>query len=747
MWKRHSKTAIILLIVLTTAGITVLAQAQWPSPPPEGATSVAGFYLTNGGQSCLVIEPALFDRFKVKEGKVLTLSGLSPLMTDDSFTVALRQGHLFLRQNESMAGLHSAYQVFGRMVTSMELIPSQTVPGDWDLIEARFTDNHYPEPPAWLVQQVSICPLFEKWFWKLFNLLAPTTKETEMSMGKQNPPMQSFLHRIEDPNLPEYCQLRTRNRFGSDHMPLLRQIVSAHPEDPYLRVHEIELETLYGDIEAARRLVGEWIERLEKAPDLLLRDSAQRAIYRFESAVGPEKDLEPEKLVRLFAEEKINLDGFVSRLRTLWDLNHLVINNRPVMGARPSDLSPPGLEPVDYLSVQILARVIAVLAELDLFQGSLEESLGKMASVYTLGDILCVEGQSTEGLIGIAIRLIANSRLDLIVLNASDDPLDLEKEWVVLERLNSLSRQVQDEDPTMARWSNFLKGLPVRVDNDDLSEEVINRFQSAALRLQLTRMALAARHHFLTTGTFPRSSSDFAPFFKEDLPKDPYSNTPLRFTKPGFEPFAVYSVGPDRVDNFGQIEYGPTNGTTSAGDSILNLPKERKYPFPQGGAHARSAEDVLRQFPNGLPLDPFAGNGNTPLSILDATREVPVRIFSFGPEGVGSVTNGKVSNVKAYSLPGLKPVDIVNHPMGDYQLVFSPCVASMTSGESTMATTTTLNVMGEGNLSDEEMIKKMKESMDKFQSRIPVRPFQLGPHYDPTNGIRSTGQLYIELPE
>ncbi len=80
------------------------------------------------------------------------------------------------------------------------------------------------------------------------------------------------------------------------------------------------------------------------------------------------------------------------------------------------------------------------------------------------------------------------------------------------------------------------------------------------------------------------------------------------------------------------IAYDPSNGSVSSGDMFIKVSRERRYPFPREGVSADSAEELLKQFPEGLPPDPFAVPRGKTLGISNTT---PVYIYSEGPDHSG----------------------------------------------------------------------------------------------------------------
>jgi len=363
-----------------------------------------------------------------------------------------------------------------------------------------------------------------------------------------------------------------------------------------------------------------------------------------------------------------------------------------------------------YVSLQIDARLAVISARLDLLLGNREESLNLLAGLYRLGQSMTAEGMLIQRLIGTAIRNITTSGLEDFVLNACETPEDYEKCWTVLERLHQVPGQEGGQNLLDGEWIApllFMKDTGGAAMPN--TAEAVIRLRVADLRFQLVRMAAAARAQCLLTREFPHAAMYFAPYLPDGPPEDVFSGKPLRFTEPGIEPYAVYSVGPDEEDNSAAIDYSPTNGTTSVGDLVVRIPRERRFPFPKEGVHAANAAELLGQFPNGLPVDLVADpERSLALSIFDSTKEGPVRVFSFGPKGDRDSWS---SNLVAYEIPGMKRIDFGSKDRekhGLVQKVYSPEVLSCSPSD-------------EG-------------------------PWTLGPRYDPTNGLKSDGQIFIEIP-
>jgi hypothetical protein len=203
--------------------------------------------------------------------------------------------------------------------------------------------------------------------------------------------------------------------------------------------------------------------------------------------------------------------------------------------------------------------------------------------------------------------------------------------------------------------------------------------------------AAAARIQFLETSRFPATPLDFQGVVQSGLPLDPFTSQPLRFFN-AQQSFTVYSLGPDHQDQQAQVEYDPTNGTVSTGDISQLVRARPQYPFSPKGLRARSPADVYRAFPEGLPVDAFADTRTRGLGVSSTT---PVRIYSFGPD-----TNQA----------NAQPCDADNQrvPLPTVYLNSAPAITGC---------------------------------FGQPPRYIPNLP------YDPTNGIVSAGDLYVDLPQ
>jgi len=251
-----------------------------------------------------------------------------------------------------------------------------------------------------------------------------------------------------------------------------------------------------------------------------------------------------------------------------------------------------------------------------MLEGEREKALQLLAATYHYGNLMHQGYNLIDKLIGVAIRGISIHGLTIYALNACETDDDFFELWDYLRKFSPT------DNATMFR------------DVSSLDDILSNKFQAAVrndvanAKLQILKTATAAKYRFVKSRKFPKENSDFAPFLSGGPPKDPFSEEPIRCI-PSEKYFTCYSVGPDQDDDLARIEYDPTNGTISSGDIIQRVPVRRQYPFPRNGLKVNNAREVFAQFPFGLPLDPFAENGEKPLTVRESGNAY---ICSYGPD-------------------------------------------------------------------------------------------------------------------
>jgi hypothetical protein len=234
--------------------------------------------------------------------------------------------------------------------------------------------------------------------------------------------------------------------------------------------------------------------------------------------------------------------------------------------------------------------------------------------------------------VGIAARRIALRGLEVYAFNACETADDLE---AFHKRLKMVCRSPDRRDgrelsmfePISATHFSYSK-------RGDLFKP-ITRLRTSDTWHELLRMATAARHHWFGKGRWPVSDptdgydQPFTSFLPAGPPDDPFTSEPIRM-KPDVDEFVCWSLGPDKFNDDAAVSYDPTNGTTSTGDIILRVSRKRRCPFKREGVRASTAETLYKQFPDGLPDDPFADTRGRDLTVTNGTTSL--YIFSFGPD-------------------------------------------------------------------------------------------------------------------
>ncbi len=336
-----------------------------------------------------------------------------------------------------------------------------------------------------------------------------------------------------------------------------------------------------------------------------------------------------------------------------------------------------------YLNLQVVAKLLRVKADFDLFMGDPEGALQTIMPVHRFATAQSITGPSTmDNLMGMAIRQISTKAMENAYLNGMTRPQQIKRQWPLLDEAYKADM--------LALKPNAMK--IVKEQSEKFGTELSSTFleQEATAKTTHAKMALlhsatAVRYHLLSTGDFPASESKVGELLPGGLDVDPHSDKgkPLKVYQ-GKDEWILYSVGPDGRDQRAQTVYDPTNGTTSDGDIVLSVGRTPQYPFPEPGKLGTTRGEILAQFPNGFSPDPFASNRDQSYTIVDGP---PMKILSWGPNGE----------------------DKDGSETGSYREE-DPAWATTPNGG--------------------------KVSFPKYQD---------GPQYDPTNGIFSKGTLQLTL--
>ena len=480
-----------------------------------------------------------------------------------------------------------------------EFIPSKTTPGDWDL--AHLTYGSFQTGK---------------------NAGSENKKETDDAF---DPPVDSYLHRHPDKRVADffrspYPSFRTKGNQDqkiSRRYEIASALVADHPEDLYSRLFYMEALVWRKEWTTLAAQIREWEPRFAESNLAQLFQLVKHNLRAHDlSAAGRNA----ADLLNTIYDPPCDLATLYQRFPDVLNYTELAYYH----------LSP--YDSPNFLAFQVSAKVLCMGATFLMLEGRREDALCILCALYHESQLWSQNGSLIQRLVGVAVRNIASTGLEMFALNCCEDPAECEHAWLSLEQLQQWEKAETLEDPLHFEGPGaphlrtvFRKMITVKRNE----EEAITRARYAQSRFQLVRAALAARHCLLRSGVFPRKPEDFAPLLAEGPPQDPHHpETPLRFRQEG-DQFLCYSEGPDQQDDQGTIPYDPTNGSRSQGDIVLRIPRERKYPLPREGVRASNRSDLLRQFPNGLPPDLFASTMGKP---LEATDTMPVYVYSYGPD-------------------------------------------------------------------------------------------------------------------
>ncbi|MBN1900657.1 hypothetical protein JW926_04940, partial [Candidatus Sumerlaeota bacterium] len=607
----------------------------------RGYECAAGIYITTGGQSFLEIKPGKFGALHVKDGVFYSsywyLPNFSPKIAGEgpvSQNAAFRNGKLILTQSVSKKKVYGKEYYKDRL--KLTLAPSKTVSGDWDILDA-----------CLVVLSGRNVKIISRDFWKElrrrrgFSNSLKYIKSAIIGneamycyLEPSNAPVKSFLHRIDDERIPLLYHSLFRGDYTKDTLFISRDLSRDFPSDPYLDLLLADVESLSNHADRSLELYHEWIKRFGRNLDPL-SELVRRIVWRnVSNAQWSKRNQKPGSGYNdIFADDK-TLEQRSAMIRDLFQSDDFPYY--PLAAPLVPAFENPDYAPLDIMSsiveIQNYAKASRALSLFHLIQGRFGESLDILASSFTLGQSLLSNGDITSRIMGNAVRSITSSGFEVFILNACETPEDLRIIWNELEKL--------DNPPLRSSSRHLFEGeYPILFCLMNISGESAHNFKSifiythvSNMKFQLARMAAAAKYHLINTGRFPASYEDFASFFHQGLPEDDFcKEKPLQFKQFSDDEIRIYSIGPDEKDDFAVFAYDPTNGAISPGDIYIRIPREREFPFPKEGVKAKNAYQLLEQFPNGLPSDPFADTNSRPFSIIESTETQPVVIFSFGP--------------------------------------------------------------------------------------------------------------------
>ena len=596
-------------ILLSASAVIVVVVAVWAAREYARVQRIPGIYLTDGGLGYVKIANDQPDGWRITHSRI-TLERLSCLSPQSS-QVSSVWPRLVLMGKLWGAG--------GRAGGPTYLVPfdyrdvavfmrSRSRTDDWDLAKCGVVSPSSQPPPApsgWIGR------LLDKWW--------PWAKAPEVVPLQSRVP---YLHRLDDERVIDCFNLHYRDQDSTGALQRAGELLRSSPNDPYIRTFYLGFAARNGQIEEVAKRLDEWQSDANRPNDPHLR-LAHKCLGLWVRANRLTKAGRNgyDFLSRIYSRD-LDLPTHLALLPHVLDFDECL--NTAILEGFYS--------PWNFLHQQVMAKNVQVIAVFRMLEGKCDESLRLLASVCRSGQLTMQGANPIESMIGVALVGISSNGLALYDLNCCETEEGFRQLWATLDRLEQGQRLIRPDDllflqSPVERLAFESSSYQADVDN---FEEFTARVGGCVCKFELVRLATAAKYHFLVTGIFPASDGDLGPLLPNGPPKDPFGDGPLRYFTTS-DSLICYSVGPDKQDNRATVEYDPTNGTVSAGDISLKVPRVRQYPFPRGGVRAASLDELKRQFPNGLPADPFATIKNQPLGTT-ITAEGDVYVFSYGPD-------------------------------------------------------------------------------------------------------------------
>ena len=151
-----------------------------------------------------------------------------------------------------------------------------------------------------------------------------------------------------------------------------------------------------------------------------------------------------------------------------------------------------------------------------------------------------------------------------VLVNQSMEPVLQGLEGDYLQRV-----EVEPVIPTEGVSPEEKLLLEVFLSNRPNYTEASVRETAMISRLRLLRVMIAQMVHTRESGVPATTMEQLAPLVVGGVPTDPFSGKPVNFSLLEAKSTTTWSVGPDRTDDSGALDYDPTNGTLSTGDVVL----------------------------------------------------------------------------------------------------------------------------------------------------------------------------------
>jgi len=210
----------------------------------------------------------------------------------------------------------------------------------------------------------------------------------------------------------------------------------------------------------------------------------------------------------------------------------------------------------------ILSKLLFIRAKLSCFENRFKDGLVDARRLLQMGHQM-IQGPLSVRLLGFHIEKMGIEAFQ--------------------ELTCSLTTQ-EEADEVINALKVFLKHLPphdylslVSFERVEWPDVERTAYSEAALharvnlaQISMLPIAASAKKYFLLNKQWPASLPMLVPQYLEEAIPDPFGRESFKiFFHPGG--FRVYSLGPDRTDNNGNLPYNPMNGVMSAGDILMDI--------------------------------------------------------------------------------------------------------------------------------------------------------------------------------
>lgn len=650
----RKKVPLSVLGIVASLGLIWLA---WDYSSRSGAEDVAGLYLVNGGRSYLLIESRPFRRLEVTAGDIVMVARAVHQPSETLSFAAFRNGRLNLHHQSFMYLDMEGYEDLPAVATlRASFVPSKTESEDWDCISARFEYWGNPRKFYWPTES-KLTYRYYRLLWDEIkrhyagedpSLVLAGTLTASADVDTDDAPIPSMLHRCDHPEMAEMFEKRAAQTWSEEDtirfLPLLRSL----PEDPYLLLHIFDLEVESGESDRAAKGMRAWKDRYSNHPDKDLHEAARIVEDHIWAATTGQEEKDLRLALEPLHGETESLEARFDRMIRYLDWERIppIPENLifPDRGLRWEDDS---LQ-LGILGLQKITWFATTQAYLTCFEGKIDEALDLCLGRLQLSACVLRSDYFSGHLVGVSIGRFALSSDAKLLANVdlTESQLVRYREGLlqIRDAMNVLNAQrlVYGEYP-LGLICHAVQHLNVWF-STSLSSKIQEGFQALLASLECQIAATWVKQYLLEHQTLPSSIAEVEQAFDIDLPNDLVSTNPFEF----------------RVVNENQVHIRPVQGTIHFGvDLFLHPPS----PIPPDGIHANTAQDVLDQFPNGLPVDPMHGE-EVPLTVFEFGESDPVRIVSFAeaPEQITDFTA-----VSAYRVPGNELLPDVPRPASGIQ--------------------------------------------------------------------------------